>query len=103
MALLIARGVIDGARAALRQNPGPSGFMSAMPKPAPRNARGIISPCISICRMDPVTGWCEGCLRTIEEIAGWGAMSDPTRLTVLAAIEQRRQTAGDQSRGSSKR
>lgn len=77
--------------------------MSPMTKPPPRNARGILSPCISICRMNPDTGWCEGCLRTIDEIAGWGAMSDPVRLTVLAAVEQRRLGGADQSRGNSKR
>ena len=32
----------------------------------------VPSPCISVCRMDAVTGWCEGCFRTLDEIAGWG-------------------------------
>ena len=27
----------------------------------------VISPCISICRTDPVTGYCYGCARTNEE------------------------------------
>ena len=27
----------------------------------------IISPCISICKTDPVTGYCYGCARTDEE------------------------------------
>ena len=27
----------------------------------------IISPCISICRTDPVTGFCYGCARTNDE------------------------------------
>ena len=27
----------------------------------------IISPCISICKTDPKTGYCYGCGRTIEE------------------------------------
>ena len=27
----------------------------------------IISPCISICKTDPVTGFCYGCGRTNEE------------------------------------
>jgi predicted Fe-S protein YdhL (DUF1289 family) len=27
----------------------------------------VISPCISICRIDPVTGYCYGCARTNEE------------------------------------
>ena len=31
----------------------------------------IISPCISICRTDPVTGFCYGCARTIQEKKQW--------------------------------
>ena len=31
----------------------------------------IISPCLSICRTDPVTGYCYGCARTNEEKKIW--------------------------------
>ena len=31
----------------------------------------IISPCISICRTDPITGYCYGCARTNEEKKLW--------------------------------
>ena len=31
----------------------------------------IISPCISICKTDPVTGFCYGCGRTNEEKKIW--------------------------------
>ena len=31
----------------------------------------IISPCISICKTDPSTGYCYGCARTIEERKTW--------------------------------
>jgi uncharacterized protein len=31
----------------------------------------IISPCISICKTDPVTGFCYGCARTDEEKKLW--------------------------------
>ena len=31
----------------------------------------IISPCISICKTDPVTGYCYGCARTNEEKINW--------------------------------
>ena len=31
----------------------------------------IISPCISICRTDPVTGYCYGCARTNYEKKKW--------------------------------
>ena len=31
----------------------------------------IVSPCISICRTDPRTGYCYGCARTDEEKIIW--------------------------------
>ena len=31
----------------------------------------VISPCISICRTDPVTGYCYGCARTNVEKKFW--------------------------------
>ena len=31
----------------------------------------IISPCISICKTDPLTGFCYGCARTNEEKKLW--------------------------------
>ena len=31
----------------------------------------IISPCISICKTDPSTGYCYGCARTIDERKMW--------------------------------
>ena len=30
-----------------------------------------ISPCISICKTDPVSGFCYGCARTNEEKKNW--------------------------------
>jgi predicted Fe-S protein YdhL (DUF1289 family) len=44
----------------------------------------VPSPCIGICRMHEATGWCEGCLRTLGEIAGWGQLPDPAKRLVLA-------------------
>ena len=31
----------------------------------------IISPCISICKTDPITGYCYGCARTNQEKKLW--------------------------------
>ena len=56
-------------------------------------AQGVASPCIDICRMNPVRGLCEGCLRTREEIARWRSMDDAGRLEVLDRIEARRLAA----------
>ena len=50
----------------------------------------VPSPCVSVCKMDPTTGWCEGCLRTIDEIASWGGMNDDARRVVWAELARRR-------------
>ncbi|WP_332825822.1 DUF1289 domain-containing protein [Ramlibacter sp.] len=49
------------------------------------------SPCISVCRMDAVTGWCEGCFRTLDEIAAWGMMADDDKRAVWQALVLRAQ------------
>jgi uncharacterized protein len=40
--------------------------------------------------MNADTGWCEGCLRTIDEIAGWSSMDDAQKRAVWQAIARRR-------------
>lgn len=50
----------------------------------------IASPCINICKMDPQSGLCIGCFRTIEEIAGWSQADDARRVSILAAVARRR-------------
>ena len=50
----------------------------------------VPSPCINVCRMDPRTGLCEGCARTIEEIAQWSTASDATKRAVWIEIRRRR-------------
>ncbi len=49
----------------------------------------VPSPCISMCKMAPDTGLCEGCMRTIDEIIGWGAQSDDYKRAVWAEIRRR--------------
>ena len=49
------------------------------------------SPCVNICQMDAATGWCAGCLRTLDEIARWSALGEARRHAVLAALPQRRE------------
>lgn len=50
----------------------------------------VRSPCINVCRMDPGTGWCEGCLRTIDEIAAWGGLDEAAQRAVWAQLRLRR-------------
>jgi uncharacterized protein len=52
----------------------------------------VSSPCISVCRMSPYSGFCVGCWRTLDEIAAWGQASDEAKRAVLAQIEARRPT-----------
>lgn len=49
----------------------------------------IESPCIRLCRLDPVHGLCEGCGRTAAEIGGWLAMSGEQRRAVMADLPRR--------------
>ena len=49
----------------------------------------VPSPCISICRVDADSGFCQGCLRTIDEIAAWSRMADADKRSVWRAIELR--------------
>jgi len=41
--------------------------------------------------MNPQSGLCEGCLRSIEEIAQWGEAGDDLKRAILWRIEQRRE------------
>jgi hypothetical protein len=40
--------------------------------------------------MDPERGLCRGCLRTLEEIGAWGALSDAERERVMRQLPERR-------------
>ena len=47
------------------------------------------SPCVSVCRMDAASGLCEGCLRTLDEIASWSALDATGRRAVWKRIGDR--------------
>ena len=65
--------------------------------PSPRDA--IRSPCISVCRIEPGSGLCEGCLRTLDEIAAWGSMGEARREQVWHALAQRKAARGEVADG----
>ncbi|HUO78695.1 MAG TPA: DUF1289 domain-containing protein [Steroidobacteraceae bacterium] len=50
------------------------------------------SPCISVCNIGP-NGWCQGCYRTIDEIAGWVRLGAAGQWAVLRACAARRAAA----------
>ena len=47
------------------------------------------SPCISICRMSDDTTYCEGCWRSLDEIAGWAQRSAEGKRAVWQLIGER--------------
>ena len=49
----------------------------------------VPSPCICVCTMDPATGLCIGCYRTLDEIAGWSAMDDAGKREIWRLLEER--------------
>jgi predicted Fe-S protein YdhL (DUF1289 family) len=56
----------------------------------------VFSPCTSNCRIDPATGWCEGCGRSRDEIRDWLCSSDEEKRTILARIAARQAGAGQE-------
>lgn len=49
----------------------------------------ISSPCIKICVIDPVRKLCQGCGRTLEEIAQWSRLAEAERLAIMATLDER--------------
>ena len=51
----------------------------------------VISPCISICKTDPSTGYCYGCGRTNDEKAIWNNedTSNEWKLNQITEIKSR--------------
>lgn len=50
----------------------------------------IKSPCIQVCVVDPATGWCEGCFRSLAEIGSWARYSPSERDQVMRTLPARR-------------
>ncbi len=48
------------------------------------------SPCIDVCEIDRATGLCLGCRRTIDEIAGWTAMTSAERRRIMTELPLRK-------------
>ena len=59
--------------------------------PETRPGGDVPSPCNNVCRMNPDTNLCEGCLRTLDEIAAWAGLGDDEKRAVLAQLPARRE------------
>lgn len=51
----------------------------------------IASPCTGVCRIDPRSRLCAGCLRTLDEITQWGSADDRLKQHILDCVQARRQ------------
>jgi predicted Fe-S protein YdhL (DUF1289 family) len=60
----------------------------------PPVAQSVPSPCNSICRMDEATGCCQGCARTLPEIAAWAGLDEADKRRVWALLPERRRVLG---------
>ncbi len=58
-------------------------------RPIPSEPDSVPSPCMSLCRMHPLTGICEGCLRTLPEIGRWGQASDEEKHQIWVQMPER--------------
>jgi uncharacterized protein len=53
------------------------------------NETSIQTPCTRICALHPGFGLCTGCGRSLDEIAGWIALSDGERDRIVALLPAR--------------
>ena len=63
----------------------------------------LVSPCVSICQMDPEDEFCLGCFRTRSEIASWSNMNQESQMMLLEALVGRRAEATGIRRRPSRR
>jgi len=59
----------------------------------------VSSPCVNVCQMDPDSGLCRGCRRTLREIAEWLEMTAEEKLAVLERVAQRAHASGEVGAG----
>jgi uncharacterized protein len=56
-------------------------------------SHAVPSPCVAICTMNPASDFCDGCQRTIGEIASWSDFSNSEKQQVWLRIGERRARA----------
>ena len=49
----------------------------------------VESPCIKLCSIHPEEKICVGCLRSMEEIGAWSAMTPETRRMIMEELPSR--------------
>jgi Predicted Fe-S protein len=61
------------------------------------------SPCILVCSIDDKTGYCFGCGRTRDEIAGWVGYSSAERRAIMDELPARLETVERKPRRETRR
>ena len=54
----------------------------------------LVTPCVGVCEINTETGYCKGCLRTMEEIAIWRTAGSDLQLEILGRLKERRRRYG---------
>ena len=49
----------------------------------------MLTPCEKICIVDPASGLCQGCGRSLKEIERWTAYSNDERSRVISELPRR--------------
>ena len=52
------------------------------------------TPCINVCVIDKEAGLCEGCGRSIKEIASWSRLTPDDRRRIMDGLHNRKINAG---------
>lgn len=61
------------------------------------------SPCILVCSIDDLTGYCFGCGRTRQEIGAWVQYSPEERRALMAVLPERLSTIERRPRRETRR
>ncbi|MBC3883408.1 DUF1289 domain-containing protein [Undibacterium sp. LX40W] len=51
----------------------------------------VLSPCTKVCKIDHLTKLCQGCWRSLDEIAMWSRATEPQKLAIWAKLEARKE------------
>jgi uncharacterized protein len=49
----------------------------------------IQSPCVGVCAMDDLSGLCQGCFRTLDEIQGWWDLDNAGKQAIVEEASKR--------------
>ena len=63
----------------------------------------IASPCILVCSIDMKSGYCFGCGRTSDEIAGWMTYTDDERSEIMEMLPARLESVERKPRRETRR